>query len=206
VRAAPAVSRAKVANKKCTRAYRFSGSSPAFPAQWCYSLYRALPGETWLVVTVIPKKRELLKNLTPTIGASGPHDFAVRITRCSSKAHPRPSLPASNVRDDRETPLLVGTGYVRCEGDLPSRSTLIRCDTLARRANQQMGVKTYLWMRRIFPRRRKEVARGLVLRHPEVPAGFGGPRRMVFSSLRAAILRGSQELAPQDDGEAAARG
>ena len=48
VRAAPAVSRAKVV-KKSTRAYRFSGSSPAFPAQWFYGLFRALPGETRLV-------------------------------------------------------------------------------------------------------------------------------------------------------------
>ena len=37
-------------------------------------------------------------------------------------------------------------------------------------------------------------------RHPEVLAVFGEPRRMVFSAVRAAILRGSQELAPQDDG------
>ena len=31
--------------RKRTRAYRFSGEPPAFPAQWCYSLYRALPGD-----------------------------------------------------------------------------------------------------------------------------------------------------------------
>jgi hypothetical protein len=41
---------------KRTRAYRFSGGSPAFPAQWFYGLFRALPGDR-LVVTVIPKKR-----------------------------------------------------------------------------------------------------------------------------------------------------
>jgi hypothetical protein len=69
------------------------------------------PARPGLFVTVAPKKRELPKNLTPAIGASGPHDFAVRITRCSSKAHRRPPLPAPNVRDDRETPLLVGTGW-----------------------------------------------------------------------------------------------
>jgi len=28
-----------------TRAYRFGGSIPAFPAQWLYGLLRALPGE-----------------------------------------------------------------------------------------------------------------------------------------------------------------
>jgi hypothetical protein len=38
----------KHAHRKRTRAYRFSGGSPAFPAQWFYGLLRALPGETWL--------------------------------------------------------------------------------------------------------------------------------------------------------------
>jgi hypothetical protein len=32
----------------------------------------------------------------------------------------------------------------RSEGDLPLRSTVIDCDTLARRANQQNAVKLYL--------------------------------------------------------------
>ena len=31
--------------RKRTRAYRFSGGSPAFPAQWLYGLLRALPGD-----------------------------------------------------------------------------------------------------------------------------------------------------------------
>src|ERR1700720_2952280 len=38
--------------EKRTRAYRFSGGSPAFPAQWLYGLYRALLGERIRVVTV----------------------------------------------------------------------------------------------------------------------------------------------------------
>jgi hypothetical protein len=63
-----------------------------------------------LLVTVAPRKRELLANLTPAIGASGPHDFAVRLSRARQSQLWRPSLPALNVRDDRETPLLVGTG------------------------------------------------------------------------------------------------
>jgi hypothetical protein len=69
------------------------------------------PVRPGLFVTVAPKMRELLANLTPATGASGPHDFAVRITRRSSKAHPRPPLPAPNVRDDRETSLSWGTGW-----------------------------------------------------------------------------------------------
>src|SRR5450756_1916848 len=44
MRAAPAVSRAKLCKKR-TRAYRFSGGTPTFPAQWLYGLSRALPGD-----------------------------------------------------------------------------------------------------------------------------------------------------------------
>ena len=65
VRAAPAVSCAKVTNKKRTRAYRFSGSSPAFPAQWFYGLSSCSPRrDQGLFVTVAARKRELPANLT----------------------------------------------------------------------------------------------------------------------------------------------
>ena len=39
--------RSRVQNcaKKRTRAYRFSGGNPTFPAQWFYGLRRALPGD-----------------------------------------------------------------------------------------------------------------------------------------------------------------
>ena len=42
----------KMHERKRTRAYRFSGGYPTFPAQWLYGLYRALPGERIRVVTV----------------------------------------------------------------------------------------------------------------------------------------------------------
>jgi hypothetical protein len=45
MRAAPAVSRAMCIKECCTRAYRFSGEHPAFPAQWLYGLLRARPGD-----------------------------------------------------------------------------------------------------------------------------------------------------------------
>src|SRR6188472_2431537 len=32
-----------------TRAYRFSGGNPAFPAQWLYGLCRALPGDEFVL-------------------------------------------------------------------------------------------------------------------------------------------------------------
>ena len=49
VRAAPAVSRARLHKRKRTRAYRFSGGSPAFPAQWLYGLCRALLGDEFVL-------------------------------------------------------------------------------------------------------------------------------------------------------------
>jgi hypothetical protein len=46
------------------------------------------------------------RQLDASVGASGPHDFAVRFKRCTSAAPKRPSHPAPNVRDDREAPLM----------------------------------------------------------------------------------------------------
>src|SRR5882757_6752210 len=48
--AAPAVSRA-IVEKRRTRAYRFSGDTPAFPAQWLYGLYVLAPARPGFVVT-----------------------------------------------------------------------------------------------------------------------------------------------------------
>ena len=90
-----------VHSRKRTRAYRFSGSIPAFPAQWLYGLLRALPGEAGSFATVAARIRP--RNLTP---ASGVRTTRFRRTRRatlvsrSSRVH-RISL---HVRDDRERP------------------------------------------------------------------------------------------------------
>jgi hypothetical protein len=47
---------------------------------------------TGLIVT-IAREKLASQELDASTGASGPHDFAVRVTRCSSKAHPRPPHP-----------------------------------------------------------------------------------------------------------------
>src|SRR4030088_1882089 len=46
--------RSRVQNARVmrTRAYRFSGNTPASPAQWLYGLWRALPGDEFVFVTV----------------------------------------------------------------------------------------------------------------------------------------------------------
>jgi hypothetical protein len=70
-------SRVQKAKRTRTRAYRFSGSSPAFPAQWFYGLFRALPGDR---LSCHRRPREISHELDASIGASGPHDFAVHIS------------------------------------------------------------------------------------------------------------------------------
>jgi hypothetical protein len=111
VRAAPADPCAKVA-KKSTRAYRFSGSSPAFPAQWFYGLFRALLGETWLACHRHQRDASTIANLTPAIGASGPHDFAVRVSAVVNSAFASTASPRA-FRDVRNAPRRVG--WIRSE-------------------------------------------------------------------------------------------
>ena len=79
-------SRVQNAQKKRTRAYRFSGGNPAFPAQWLYGLCRALPGDEFLFVTVAERidgdltrlGRFRLRSTWHQQRMPGPHDFAVR--------------------------------------------------------------------------------------------------------------------------------
>jgi hypothetical protein len=52
------------------------------------------------------RQRSYLRQLDASVGASGPHGFAVRAQCHSSFDMPRPPHPAPNVRDDRETPLM----------------------------------------------------------------------------------------------------
>jgi hypothetical protein len=82
--------------KERTRADRFSGGTPTFPAQWLYGLYRALPGDR-ACLTPSPREDGFVRpvglakpprDLTPTTEASGPHDFAVRSARLRQKASP----------------------------------------------------------------------------------------------------------------------
>jgi hypothetical protein len=94
VRAAPAVSRAKGRSKKRTRAYRFSGGNPAFPAQWFYGLLRALPGDRafW---HRRPRKVLLPANLNTSVGVSEPHGFTVRSSHARQSQLSRPSHPTA---------------------------------------------------------------------------------------------------------------
>src|ERR1700722_10287457 len=79
--------------------------------------------EIGIVVSVASAMRSIVASLTP---ASGRQDrmalpYATSIVRLSIL--PRPSHPAPNVRDDRETPLMWARNGADSAGDLGKRST-----------------------------------------------------------------------------------
>jgi hypothetical protein len=78
-------------------------------------------------VTMLGCHRRLrfTRQLDASVGASGPHDFAVRFSilrpALACLTLPRPSHPAPNVRDDREAPLLWERDGGSCRSDLGLR-------------------------------------------------------------------------------------
>src|SRR5260370_42680978 len=85
-----------------TRAYRFSGEHPAFPAQWFYDLLRALLGEPGSFATITSRINSAKlgasvgrQNHTTSPSASATFVF---MTSASTASH-------RNVRDDRDPPL-----------------------------------------------------------------------------------------------------
>jgi hypothetical protein len=78
----------KMYEKKTHTSIQGSGEHPTFPAQWLYGLSRAHPGVSGFLAPVALRNmarqpgRAFVppQDLTPTIEASGPHDFAVRIS------------------------------------------------------------------------------------------------------------------------------
>ncbi len=131
-----------------TRAYRFSGDTPTFPAQWFYGLLRALPGDQ-ACLTPSPSDMARARPVGPTRlrrldadhEASEPRDFTVRTAPFVSLppiAHGvDPALPSRvtpdaaastasrpNVSDDPDTPL-AGQDGGRYAGDLGEESRTI---------------------------------------------------------------------------------
>jgi hypothetical protein len=94
VRAAPAVSCANCTKKN---AHEHTGSAETLrpSPRNGFTAYNVLSLVTGFLATIAPEKRLLLKGLDASIGASEPHDFAVRVTRRSSKAQSRPPHPTA---------------------------------------------------------------------------------------------------------------
>src|SRR6266436_5168275 len=76
-----------------TRVVRSHRETPGIPRAMVLRLMSYSPRRSGFLVTVTPEKLAS-HELDAGVEASGPHDFAVRLTRRSSKAHQRPPHPA----------------------------------------------------------------------------------------------------------------
>ena len=85
-----------------TRAYRFSGDIPAFPAQW-FTAYSALSPA--IRICLSPSPALLTANLTPTQRLSGPHGFTVRIRAVRQRRVRVHRIPPRVSRRSRAAPL-----------------------------------------------------------------------------------------------------
>src|ERR1700726_2901072 len=96
VRRAPDAPAAFARKKTKTRAHlQGSPGWPSVPTQWFYGLFRALPGDRAFLPPSPAKVA--FRELDASVGASGPHVFAVRMPALSSLAPPAStaSRPAS---------------------------------------------------------------------------------------------------------------
>jgi hypothetical protein len=93
VRAAPAVSRAKVVNKTHT-SIQVQRKQSGLPCAMVLRLIPCSPRRDLACLSPSFPRSLLPRNLTPAIGASGQHDFAVRISRARQSQPSRPPLPA----------------------------------------------------------------------------------------------------------------
>jgi hypothetical protein len=107
-------------------------------------LLRDLPGVPGLLATIA---REFLHELDPSVGGPGPHDFAVRFGIARLTMLSRPSHPAANVHDDRDTPLLWSrTGRTIASIAFLKREIFLRTgiDTISE--NQHVGQISRRWI------------------------------------------------------------
>jgi hypothetical protein len=114
VRAAPMVR----VQQKSTRQNHRSAGAAGIPCAMVLRLIRALPGDQALLS---PLPRVISQGVTPALGRQN-HTISPSASRHSSRDAPRPSHPASNVRDDREAPLLVAARRANDRCDLPDNA------------------------------------------------------------------------------------
>src|ERR1700730_11066678 len=85
-----------------TRVSQVTPKSPGIPRAMVYGLFRALPGDR-AFLPPSPAKAAF-RELDASVGASGPHVFAVRVSAVRQWHISVHRIP-SRVRDDRDTPL-----------------------------------------------------------------------------------------------------
>jgi hypothetical protein len=106
VQAAPM---ARLQRKKQAAVTTGSAGTTGIPCAMVLRLIRDLPGVRASLATVV--SREAPAKLDPSVGGSGPHDFAVRVRAARLAAPIRPPLPAANVRGDCAYAPLTAAGW-----------------------------------------------------------------------------------------------
>jgi hypothetical protein len=137
---APAVSRAKM-KKHTSVVTTGSPDQSGLPCAMVLTAYFALSPVTGL--SCHRRLAETSAKLDASVGASGPHDFAVRFKHDSSSALPRPPHPALYVRDDREPPLFRARDGGGCRSDLGQERTEIFLRKGLDRPNQVDGPQEF---------------------------------------------------------------
>src|SRR6478735_12082063 len=98
-------SRVQSAQKKTHTSIQVQRRQSGFPCAVVYGLLRTLPGDR---LSCHRRRADTSAQLGASIGAPGPHDFAVRAHLRSSSQAIRVHRIPPRVRDDREPPLLPG--------------------------------------------------------------------------------------------------
>src|ERR1700726_1707184 len=88
-----------------TRVSQVTPESPGIPRAMVYGLFRALPGDRAFLPPSPAKVA--FRELDASVGASGPHVFAVRLSAVRQERIRVHRIPP-RVRDDRDTPLEWG--------------------------------------------------------------------------------------------------
>src|ERR1700744_1835263 len=94
--------------------------TPAFPAQWFYGLLRDLPGDRAFLPPSPPGS--LPRRLDASVGASGPHDFAVRVGAVRQERLRVHRIPCPTFVTMANAPLM-GTGRSPYAGDLREKKS-----------------------------------------------------------------------------------
>src|SRR5258707_15226599 len=168
--------RVRFALVKSTRVNEYTGITRRSRTQWFYDLFRALPGDRACLppssadrFCLSPVGPTPLRELDASVGASGPHDFAVRnnISRPRavdrSQTEARPAIPSRakrcrvhrippRVRDDGQRPsggvgwrefveMICPTGEAKyfCKGDWTAQNQIEKSQQIARMAHGQCG-------------------------------------------------------------------
>src|SRR5450432_3648322 len=194
-----------------TRATTSTPESPSIPARNGFnSLCRALPGDRAVLPPssadmscLSPVGPTQLRELDASVGASGPHDFAVREKRLSSARRlslkslsTRPAIPSRakrcrvhrnppRVRDDHDTPLLWGGMRKVLEVIWGVRKQRYFCKEgwTPLSTNRPSGKSPHGGEEQIAVESRMEISpsfRGALLREPESICGRSPCRKMLF--------------------------